>query len=209
MIALAPRNVSSVFGIAFGRLSLATHSGRKSRSTFDLVRDRISRRLCNWRSRSVLNGSMIYSARSGGVADRRDNGWRSTEETPFAPHGIVRLTIERQVSTKGQKRRALTSSPIEAYDETDDQPDRLSSQGADCSRRRGHSERLAQRRVRRPITPGSLLLEELALDSLDLVAVILQIQDHFGVEIDPDEIPNLRSVDDLVTSVKNQLQAAA
>ena len=60
-----------------------------------------------------------------------------------------------------------------------------------------------------PITPDSLLLEELALDSLDLVAVILQIQDRFQVEIDPDEIPNLRSVEDLVTSVTNHLHAAA
>ena len=59
------------------------------------------------------------------------------------------------------------------------------------------------------ITPNSLLLEDLALDSLDLVAVIVHIQDHFGVEIDPDEIPDLRSVDDLVTSLKSQLQAAA
>jgi acyl carrier protein len=60
-----------------------------------------------------------------------------------------------------------------------------------------------------PITPASQLLDELALDSLDLVAVIVHIQDQFGVEIDPDEIPNLRSVDDLVSSLKNQLQAAA
>ena len=60
-----------------------------------------------------------------------------------------------------------------------------------------------------PITPDSLLLEELALDSLDLVAVILQIQDRFQVEIDPDEIPNLRCVEDLVTSVTNHLRAAA
>jgi acyl carrier protein len=59
------------------------------------------------------------------------------------------------------------------------------------------------------ITPDSLLLEELALDSLDLVAVILEIQDRFQVEIDPDEIPNLRCVDDLVTSVTDQLRAAA
>ena len=59
------------------------------------------------------------------------------------------------------------------------------------------------------ITPDSLLLEELALDSLDLVAVILQIQDRFQVELDPDEIPNLRSVEDLVTSVTNHLHAAA
>src|SRR5947208_9528340 len=46
------------------------------------------------------------------------------------------------------------------------------------------------------ITGESLLLEELALDSLDLVAVILRLQDHFQVEIDPDEIPALSSVGD-------------
>ncbi len=60
-----------------------------------------------------------------------------------------------------------------------------------------------------PITPDSLLLEELALDSLDLVAVILQIQDRFQVEIDPDEIPKLLCVEDLVTNVTNHLRAAA
>ncbi len=59
------------------------------------------------------------------------------------------------------------------------------------------------------ITPRSKLLEELALDSLDLVAVILQLQDRFQVEIDPDEIPNLHCVDDLVSSVSNQLRTAA
>jgi acyl carrier protein len=59
------------------------------------------------------------------------------------------------------------------------------------------------------VTPDTLLLEELGLDSLDMVAVILRIQDHFQVEIDPDEIPNLRSVDDLVVSLANHLRAAA
>ncbi len=60
-----------------------------------------------------------------------------------------------------------------------------------------------------PILPGSLLLQELALDSLDLVAVILQLQDTFEVEIDPDEIPNLHTVNDLLVSVTHHLQAAA
>jgi acyl carrier protein len=60
-----------------------------------------------------------------------------------------------------------------------------------------------------PIKPGSLLLEELGLDSLDLVAVILEIQDRFQVEIDPDEIPSFRCVADLVASVTNHLRAAA
>jgi acyl carrier protein len=59
------------------------------------------------------------------------------------------------------------------------------------------------------ITPNSLLLEELALDSLDLVAVILNLQDHFEVEIDPDEIPNMRKVADLAASFANQLRLAA
>ena len=60
-----------------------------------------------------------------------------------------------------------------------------------------------------PITTGSLLLEDLGLDSLDLVSVILEIQDRFQVEIDPDEIPNLRSVGDLIACIDNQLKAAA
>jgi acyl carrier protein len=59
------------------------------------------------------------------------------------------------------------------------------------------------------ITPQSLLLEELSLDSLDLVAVVLRLQDHFQVEIDPDEITTLRRVDDLAASLANQLRAAA
>src|SRR5262245_28323778 len=52
------------------------------------------------------------------------------------------------------------------------------------------------------ITPDSLLLEELALDSLDLVAVILRLQDHFQVEVDPDEILALKSVADLLASLE-------
>jgi acyl carrier protein len=59
------------------------------------------------------------------------------------------------------------------------------------------------------ITPDSLLLEDLALDSLDLVAVILRLQDEFGVEIDPDEITTLRSVSDLVASLAKHMRAAA
>ncbi|MGP0062920.1 MAG: acyl carrier protein [Isosphaeraceae bacterium] len=59
------------------------------------------------------------------------------------------------------------------------------------------------------ITTDSLLLEDLALDSLDLVAVILRLQDEFGVEIDPDEITILRSVGDLVASLDKHLSAAA
>jgi acyl carrier protein len=59
------------------------------------------------------------------------------------------------------------------------------------------------------ITAHSLLYEELALDSLDMVAVILRIQDHFQVEIDPDEITAMRRVEDIAASVNRQLRLAA
>lgn len=59
------------------------------------------------------------------------------------------------------------------------------------------------------ITANSLLLEELSLDSLDLVAVILRLQDEFQVEIDPDEIPEMREVGDLAAGLTRQLGVAA
>jgi acyl carrier protein len=59
------------------------------------------------------------------------------------------------------------------------------------------------------ITPDSLLFEDLALDSLDLVAVVLRLQDHFQVEIDPDAIPSMKRVADLAASLAEQLTGAA
>jgi acyl carrier protein len=59
------------------------------------------------------------------------------------------------------------------------------------------------------ITPESLLLEELALDSLDLVAVVLTLQDQFQVEIDPDEITEMQTVADLAASLAKLLRRAA
>jgi acyl carrier protein len=59
------------------------------------------------------------------------------------------------------------------------------------------------------ITSSSRLQEELGLDSLDLVAVILRLQDHYNVEIDPDEISAITRVSDLVTVVSDVLRSAA
>ncbi len=47
------------------------------------------------------------------------------------------------------------------------------------------------------ITPQSLLLEELTLDSLDLVRVIMLVEDRYHIAIDLDEIPKLKQVSDL------------
>ncbi len=60
-----------------------------------------------------------------------------------------------------------------------------------------------------PITPQSLLLEELALDSLDLVRVIMLIEDRYDVAIDLDEVPKLKRVNDLTTILGRELRSAA
>lgn len=60
-----------------------------------------------------------------------------------------------------------------------------------------------------PITADSFLFEDLALDSLDLVAVILRLQDLHETELDPDLIPSLRQVRDLAFAFAHDEQAAA
>ena len=59
------------------------------------------------------------------------------------------------------------------------------------------------------ITPQSLLLEELALDSLDLVRVIMLIEDRYHTAIDLDEIPKMKRVDDLARILSRELRSAA
>jgi acyl carrier protein len=59
------------------------------------------------------------------------------------------------------------------------------------------------------ITADSRLLEDLALDSLDLVAVVIGLQDRFAVEIDPDELPELLTVGDLAGALHRHARSAA
>jgi acyl carrier protein len=59
------------------------------------------------------------------------------------------------------------------------------------------------------IAADSLLLEDLALDSLDLVAVVIHLQDQFQVEIDPDELPSIQTVGDLAASLDRQVGSVA
>lgn len=54
------------------------------------------------------------------------------------------------------------------------------------------------------ITAESRLVEDLAIDSLDLVGVFLKIQDRFDVMIDDNDVPRLLKVADLVAYVLQQ-----
>jgi acyl carrier protein len=51
------------------------------------------------------------------------------------------------------------------------------------------------------IAEESRLVEDLGIDSLDLVGVLLAIQDHFDIAIEDDVVPSLRRVADLAEVV--------
>jgi acyl carrier protein len=61
----------------------------------------------------------------------------------------------------------------------------------------------------RIIQPETLLLEELALDSLDMVRVVMLMEDSHGVSIDLDEVADMRTVGDVARSLARETRAAA
>jgi acyl carrier protein len=63
--------------------------------------------------------------------------------------------------------------------------------------------------ARVPITRESRLVEDLTVDSLDLVGLILQLQDHFDVVIEEDAVPNLCRVADLAAYLAERRTSAS
>jgi acyl carrier protein len=59
------------------------------------------------------------------------------------------------------------------------------------------------------VTAESRLVDDLAIDSLDLVNVLLRIQDQFDVVIDDEDVPNLHRVVDLAQYVASHRESAA
>jgi len=62
------------------------------------------------------------------------------------------------------------------------------------------------------ITPDSVLVDDLVLDSLDIVGVLMKLEDHYALKIELDDVPNLRTVADLgahVTKLLGEASAAA
>jgi acyl carrier protein len=58
------------------------------------------------------------------------------------------------------------------------------------------------------ICADTRLVEDLAIDSLDLVGLILQLQDHFDVVIEEDAVPNLCRVADLAAYMDERSRSA-
>jgi acyl carrier protein len=59
------------------------------------------------------------------------------------------------------------------------------------------------------ITAESRLVEDLGIDSLDLVSIVLSAQETYGVAIDEDDVADLRTIADLVHYVATRRNAAA
>ena len=60
-----------------------------------------------------------------------------------------------------------------------------------------------------PITAETRLFDDLNIDSLDLFAVLVEVQDRFDVLIDVEEMPDLNRVGDLAAFVTSRQDAAA
>jgi acyl carrier protein len=60
-----------------------------------------------------------------------------------------------------------------------------------------------------PITAETCLVEDLRIDSLDLFAVLIAVQDRFDLEIDVEDMPDLNRVGDLAAYVAARRNAAA
>jgi acyl carrier protein len=60
-----------------------------------------------------------------------------------------------------------------------------------------------------PVAADTRFVEDMGIDSLDLVAVFLEVQDTLGVAIDDDDIPSLKTLGDLVGYVARRSDSIA
>jgi acyl carrier protein len=57
---------------------------------------------------------------------------------------------------------------------------------------------------RSKISPATSFVDDLNLDSLDIVELMMKMEDEFGVEIPEDEAENLKSVKDVITYLESK-----
>jgi acyl carrier protein len=58
-----------------------------------------------------------------------------------------------------------------------------------------------------PISSSSRLVEDLAIDSLDLVNLVFELQEHFGVVIDEEAVPHLCRIADLAAYLSERTES--
>ncbi len=55
------------------------------------------------------------------------------------------------------------------------------------------------------ITPESALVEDLKADSIDIVALIMDLESEYGLEVSDEQIAKLRTVSDIVTFLEGNV----
>ncbi|MCI8388689.1 MAG: acyl carrier protein [Clostridiales bacterium] len=55
------------------------------------------------------------------------------------------------------------------------------------------------------ITEDTNVMDDLGADSLDVVEILMAIEDNFGVSVSDEEIPNLKTVRDIVEYVESNM----
>lgn len=55
------------------------------------------------------------------------------------------------------------------------------------------------------ITEDTNIMEDLGADSLDVVEILMAIEESYGVSVSDEEIPNLKTVRDLVEYVESNM----
>jgi len=55
------------------------------------------------------------------------------------------------------------------------------------------------------ITPESSLVEDLKADSLDVAALLLELEEQYEIEIDEEDLDTLRTVGDIVSYVEKKV----
>jgi acyl carrier protein len=56
------------------------------------------------------------------------------------------------------------------------------------------------------ISAATNFIDDLNLDSLDMVELMMKMEDEFGIEIPEDETENLKSIGDVVNYLKSKQQ---
>ena len=56
------------------------------------------------------------------------------------------------------------------------------------------------------VIPKARFIDDLGADSLDIVELVMELEDAFGVEIPDEEAENIRTVEDAITFIKRAEQ---
>ncbi|MFA4915675.1 MAG: acyl carrier protein [Syntrophales bacterium] len=57
---------------------------------------------------------------------------------------------------------------------------------------------------REECVPSASFQDDLGADSLDLVELIMEMEENFGIQIDDDEIEKIRTIQDVIDFLKNR-----